>query len=140
MRKYQRQSPVGYRRNPYHTALISETKRAIDREANKYSVSKSFIIAVALAQYFGLISKRSMTTNTRYQVLENNGPFVYGYCEFSSLAQCAKFADKWLGGFSPGIPILLEHFENDLPFQYSHYGKNKVISIKVIQDGNPQQD
>ena len=53
-RKYQRQSPVGYRRNSVGTALIHETEDKIMHTCRKFNVSRSFVIAVALAAYFGI--------------------------------------------------------------------------------------
>ena len=52
MKKYQRQSPVGYKRRNMGTAVIHATEKKIQSECRKYNVSRSFVIAVALAHYF----------------------------------------------------------------------------------------
>ena len=53
-RKYQRQGYVGYRRSTMATAVIAETEDKIQKTCRKFNVSRSFVIAVALAQFFGV--------------------------------------------------------------------------------------
>ena len=58
-RKYQRQSRVGYARRNMGTAVIQETEECIQYTCRAFNVSRSFVIAVALGQYFG-IKKQEM--------------------------------------------------------------------------------
>jgi len=44
----------GYIRTPYHTAVIDAIERAIEKECARYNVSRSFVIANALAYTFGI--------------------------------------------------------------------------------------
>ena len=59
LRKYQRQSPVGYKRRNMNAALIQETEDKIIHTCRKFNVSRSFVIAVALAAYFGVNKQES---------------------------------------------------------------------------------
>jgi hypothetical protein len=44
----------GYRRRRYGTSVESQIERAVERECARYGVSKSFVIANALAFTFGI--------------------------------------------------------------------------------------
>ena len=44
----------GYTRKPYGTAVIDSIERAIEKECARYNVSRSFVIANALAYTFGI--------------------------------------------------------------------------------------
>lgn len=49
-----RQKPVKGGREPLPACVLKEIRSAIEREAERYGVSKSFVIAVALAKAFGI--------------------------------------------------------------------------------------
>lgn len=49
----QRRIP-GQPRTPLHTAVITEIEKRIARVMVEYDVSRSFVIAVALADFFGV--------------------------------------------------------------------------------------
>lgn len=42
----------GVKRKPYHTAVINQIEAAIEKESLRYGVSRSFVIANALAFVF----------------------------------------------------------------------------------------
>ena len=44
----------GYTRRPYNTAVIDQIEKAIEKECARYDVSRSFVIANALAYTFGI--------------------------------------------------------------------------------------
>jgi hypothetical protein len=52
----------GYRRTPMGTAVITEIERAIRKEMKRYDVSRSFVIANALAFTFGISTASYITS------------------------------------------------------------------------------
>ena len=44
----------GVKRKPYHTAVINQIEATIEQESARYGVSRSFVIANALAYAFGI--------------------------------------------------------------------------------------
>jgi hypothetical protein len=52
--KIRRQKPVKGGRESLPSCVVKELKRAIEHEAHHYQVSKSFVIAVRLADTFGI--------------------------------------------------------------------------------------
>lgn len=59
LRKYQRQSRVGYRRSTMNTVVIHETEDKIRKTCRQFNVSRSFVIAVALAAFFNVNKQES---------------------------------------------------------------------------------
>lgn len=51
---YRRQKPVKGGREPLPSCVIKDIYQEVERRANKFRVSKSFVIAVALANQFGI--------------------------------------------------------------------------------------
>lgn len=49
-----RQKSVRGGREPLPSCVIKEIRNAVEREADRYGVSKSFVIAVRLAESFGI--------------------------------------------------------------------------------------
>lgn len=49
-----RQKPVRGGREPLPACVLGEIREAVEREAARWKVSKSFVIAVALAHTFGI--------------------------------------------------------------------------------------
>jgi hypothetical protein len=54
MAKIRRQRPVKGGREALPSCVVKELKRAVEWEAHHYNVSKSFVIAVRLADTFGI--------------------------------------------------------------------------------------
>ena len=52
--KIRRQRPIRGGRDPLPSCVLKEIRDAVEREAARYNVSKSFVIAVALAHAFGI--------------------------------------------------------------------------------------
>lgn len=49
-----RQTPVRGGREPLPACVIGHIREAVQREADRWGVSRSFVIAVALAEFFGI--------------------------------------------------------------------------------------
>jgi hypothetical protein len=54
MPKLQRQKPIKGGREPLPSCVIGDISREVERLSRKFRVSKSFVIAVALADQFGI--------------------------------------------------------------------------------------
>jgi hypothetical protein len=54
----QRQTPVKGGRVPIGAGVIGEIRREVERLAARYGVSRSFVVAVALADQFGIEVER----------------------------------------------------------------------------------
>lgn len=52
MRPPRRQKPIRGGRDAVSGSVIKELRRRVEREAVRYNISKSFVVAVALALYF----------------------------------------------------------------------------------------
>lgn len=52
--RHQRRLPRGQKREALPSCVLREIRRAIETEAMRYGVSKSFVVAVALARAFGI--------------------------------------------------------------------------------------
>jgi len=52
--KIQRQKPIKGGRQPLPSCVIKDISREVERLARQHHVSKSFVIAVALAEQFGI--------------------------------------------------------------------------------------
>jgi hypothetical protein len=63
------QRPVRGGRDPLPSCVIHEISREVERLARKFSVSKSFVIAVALADVFGIEEQEQylMTPEKRWK-------------------------------------------------------------------------
>ena len=57
--KYRRQHPVKGGRQPLPACVIRDISRAVEKLARQHNVSKSFVIAVALADQFGIDEQES---------------------------------------------------------------------------------
>ena len=55
----------GYTRRPYNTAVIDQIEKAIERECARYDVSRSFVIANALAFVFNIKTESYIPTKIR---------------------------------------------------------------------------
>jgi hypothetical protein len=49
-----RQRPIRGGREPLPSCVLKSIRRAVENEASRHHVSKSFVIAVVLAQAFGI--------------------------------------------------------------------------------------
>lgn len=62
------QSPVGYKRRHFSTAVIRQIEDKIEKIARTHNVSKSYVIAVALADAFGITDQeRYYNDKTNYK-------------------------------------------------------------------------
>lgn len=52
--KYMIQPRVGYAKRSYSTGVIKEIERVVEETRREFRVSRSFIIATVLADYFGI--------------------------------------------------------------------------------------
>jgi len=52
--KFRRQHPVKGGRDPLPSCVLHDIKNEVERVARRHRVSKSFVIAVALAEAFGV--------------------------------------------------------------------------------------
>lgn len=57
----------GIRRRPVGSAVDRAIERAIEREMDRYGVSRSFVIAVALAYTFGIQLDERTDYHTRHE-------------------------------------------------------------------------
>jgi len=51
---FRRQRPIKGGRDPLPACVIKDIRVAVEKLAHRYNVSKSFVIAVALAEQFGI--------------------------------------------------------------------------------------
>lgn len=56
---YRRQKPIRGGREALPACVIKDIRREVERRAARYKVSKSFVIAVALADAFGIDEQES---------------------------------------------------------------------------------
>jgi hypothetical protein len=61
-RPIRRQHPVKGGRDPLPACVIRDIRIEVERRAAKFNVSKSFVIAVALAEVFGITEQESYLT------------------------------------------------------------------------------
>jgi hypothetical protein len=57
-----RQRPVKGGRSPLPACVLKDIYDAVDRRARKFGVSRSFVIAVALAEVFGITEQETYVT------------------------------------------------------------------------------
>ena len=57
---------IGYHRKPMNTAVIDEIENALNKCMRVNDVSRSFIIAVALADFFGIDEQQRFVEKVNY--------------------------------------------------------------------------
>lgn len=69
---FRRQAPVKGGREQLPSCVIGQIKDAVERTAQRYQVSRSFVIAVALADQFGIREQETFYPDRKEKV-EVNG-------------------------------------------------------------------
>jgi hypothetical protein len=63
--RIRRQRPVPGGRDPLPACVLGEIRREVERTAARFRVSRSFVIAVALADYFGIAEQEQFSEPQR---------------------------------------------------------------------------
>ena len=59
-RRIRSQRPVKGGRDPLPACVLGAIKRAVERDAARHNVSRSFVVAVILAAHYGIVEQEAL--------------------------------------------------------------------------------